>query len=377
MVNSFFQILFDDSAAARAHLTSALGVDSYHLNSSLPGFESKDLQELMPPGIQDRFVQSGLLSHIRSRFLNGAFCRSAHVGDSKVFMADSVVVPDQIVCQLEMEVPALIPNLLVGLRHQELRLQSILRPILLGLGGKLPLARGKYFSFMTKMSRVGNHAPIREGGEFFKAKVDPNLTLHGTDRNRHVVKLAGKACIPVPAGVSADRQGLDLALSRSRQLDLDLTNVCQAKFSIQELVAGLGEGHRPETLTALESWKSAARKEALVRFVQSIKHFLKRLCIDQLELSKLSLQVGELLTLFDVTRRFSTMKGGNSMFQCYVVHQPAKPKLLIQDGLLPLGWINTVSKGCSHISIIPEMTPHAAQFISQTLKSAGLYGGFR
>jgi len=143
-----------------------------------------------------------------------------HVGRLQVFVIDGVVLPEELQCELVMEVSALPPYMLVFASE---KLHGFLAALAALLATRYPtLGLGQGLFRLPILARILDARTIRQRSERLQAEI--NARLPASERQgsaRHIS--TGKANIP-PVRLFADRDGLDGALDRPAPVHRNATD---------------------------------------------------------------------------------------------------------------------------------------------------------
>lgn len=203
-----------------------------------------------------------------------------HRSDVELLNTNNVVSGEEPAGELEVEVFPLVVNLAVLPRQPTLRLLPIVRAAL--------LARKLFMKvldlFQAFLERLWSLNPISVGShqEILESEVEPDsITCSWQFRGRWFF-LDRETDPEIPAGISLDRDGLDLALDRARLDEFVVVVLDANSVSTEELPTGLRERKRGVFLALLEP-RTPGRidlEEPLVRLIQALNHVLEGLRVE-------------------------------------------------------------------------------------------------
>jgi len=233
--------------ASAALLARPTGIDLHHGSAGLFSLVLQDAQKPAPAGIRDRAGQPAVLEHI---------------GDAQAFRRDEPIAMNKSFRNLVMMLPPQIPDSCVDPADLPAGLGPVLPALLLPGDGALRAPQGR--EFLLQVARVFLEPAFGVGEEPFEAYIDSGLRKRALG-DQDLPEIAGEDGVPVVSLV-LERDGLDLALNRAVQLDLDATDMLDPQSVPKEAdavpvgrefdrfvaVAGL-ESRIPRLLPALDS----------------------------------------------------------------------------------------------------------------------------
>jgi hypothetical protein len=217
---------------------------------SVPGINRND-----PHSSFFRFLCEDVEEGAPTRIVRGL--RKPGAGDTldvEGFADNEAVSVYQLSSLLVVEVPTLVRCLLVHAGDFLTGLAAAVRALL--LSGERPLCSPKLLLSLPVTARRLNGLPARRDEEAPEPEVYPDRRAVCGDFGC-ISEVAREDRVPLAARL-LDREGLDLALDRPVQLDLDVAYVLEVEtppaiFEPAPIAVG-GELHEPETLTTLEAW---------------------------------------------------------------------------------------------------------------------------
>ena len=197
-----------------------------------------------------------------------------------VLNADSIVVFEKLVGNLEVKVSSLIVHLLKGLGDKNSSLLSAVRAFLSVRQSLLPLY--EYILGCLEESGIAYLHTIGGSKKGFK----PHIYTHAPASGRqgfggHII--AGKAHIPLVSCTPADGNGLDYAFNWSRQPEFESANLANSEIFAFQFPTSLFQCKAiipVPTLKSGESWLFTIlhpAKEGLVGFIKPLQDVLKYL----------------------------------------------------------------------------------------------------
>jgi hypothetical protein len=214
---------------------------------------------------------------------------------------NGVVMFEQLISQLEMEVPPLVVDLLVGFSDKYSRLASPVRPF--DSATELLLSQSKYILRLLKEAWVFDFHSLRSSKKGLATDINADaLAILRQWLFRHVI--AGETDIPLASGGFTDGYSLNITFNRAGQPEFEPAHLPDRQVFAVKFPATLLEGETVVSVLAPEAWKPSLPIAVLdppekvgIGFVQALKHFLKHLRAYITILRKCYFQFGKLLHL--------------------------------------------------------------------------------
>lgn len=263
-MDTYRQVFRHPGSTAGAELRGVPGRNLDYCPGSLFRFPAQYLKEPEPGRIPHGPVEAGS-AHPRRHILN----------------ADGVIVLDELVGHLEVEVPPLIADFLVGFSHQDPGLPAAVGP--LDPPGKPLLSHSENISGMLKMAGVAYLQPFRSSQE----GLQPDINTYGPVNRRERLEghiLTGEDGMPLACATPADGHSLDAAFNRAGESKLEGADVSDGEKFIRQLPASLLEGEGVVAVPAFEAGEASFSvailyppKEASIGPVQAFQDILEDL----------------------------------------------------------------------------------------------------
>jgi len=330
------QIFGNNYSTIRAYLRSAVGIHHDKLSPSVRRFGREYVAELSPSGIADAFSQTVVLDHILDR---------------KVLNGDKTVIVDQLTGGLMMKVTPSPLNLKVfpGQCPHSLT-PSLAAPFLAGYPF---LCVGQRLLSFSKIAGVIDVFTLTGGGKGLQSNVYPYFLI---TRGKWLgVDDAREDDIPVIT-LPLEGNGLNFALQRPVELDLDVTHVLDIEFVIQfNTIAIDWKSDRMKPVFTFESGIAGLfpfldpSEEGLKRFIQSPQYILGNAEVKQSKIGLLSYLL-ELCRLVVVVKGDTLLLPGiTALLKCRIVEPAGKIQKCFKQHLLGFGGIQAINKRLTHL----------------------------
>ncbi len=199
-----------------------------------------------------------------------------------ILNANSIVVFEKLVGNLEVEVPPLIVHLFKGLSNKNSSLCPTLRAFLSTRQSLLSLC--EYILGCLKEPRIAYLHPIGGGKEGFETDIYA-YTPAGWGQGLCGNVVTGEADIPLTNRASADSDGLDIPLDGAGQPELEPANLRDGQVFAIQPPASLFQSERVISILSLEARKARliaiavlnSSEETLVGFIKALQYILKHL----------------------------------------------------------------------------------------------------
>jgi len=251
----------------------------------------------------------------------------------------------------------------------------------LGKFALLALYFGKGLFFLAKEARVSNLICSRESGKRLESDIYPYLSREFRQLLRFTFN--GERGIPLASTALTYREGLDLALDRAMQHDLEMTDARSREFALCiDLKPTLGIGEAVIAVLALETGKPRLlglffhpSEKGFHGQIKPYRHVLQHLGMDSGKGGTFCFQYrkGGLL-LIKGKRETILFIGLLAFCQQMIIEPSALFQYLMEFGFLFLGGIDLVLKHLTHVQIMAQSTAgvkrEAAPHLPQTWNAA-------
>jgi hypothetical protein len=279
------KVFRNSSPTPGAELRGVPGWDFDDCSGSLFRFPAQYIKEAEPSRISHRPVE----------------CCST-IPSLHLFDADSVIVPDKLIGNFEVEIPSLVRDFLMCFGYQYPGFVPAARA--LDTPRESLLAHGQYILRLLEESGIANFHTIRGGEKKLQPDIDTNCSVvWGQGFKRDII--AGEADEPLPVRSTVNCYGLYRTFDRAREPKLESTDVPDGKVFAVQLPARLFQGEGVIAISSPESREAhfavtivKTAKEALIGSIQALKDILKYLRAYFLILKKGLFQFGKLILLF-------------------------------------------------------------------------------
>src|SRR5947209_1768968 len=281
--------------------------------------------------------------------------------DVQVFHTDDPIGIDDLATFLMGEV---VTSECYSFMHTGYRL-AMLAPLGCPLGKLTMLALhfGKRLFFLAKEARVSNLIRIRESGKCLESDIYPYQSRDFRQSLRFTFN--GERGIPLASTALTYREGLDLALDRSMQHDLEMTDARSREFPLSiHLKPTLRIGDAVIAVLALETGKPRflsmcfhPSEKGFHGKIKPYSHILQHLGMDSGKRGTFCFQYRKGGLLLIKGKRESILFIGLLAFcQQMIIEPPTLFQDLIEPGFLFLGWIYPVLKHFTHVQMIAQST---------------------
>ena len=331
------EVFGDPGPTLGAELGGVPGRDFNYLATSLFRFEAQDVEEPKP----------GHIPH-------GPVERPGAGPRAHLLNVDGVIALEKIVGHLEVEVPPLVADLLVGLGHQD----SGLGPALGALRppGEPPLPHDQDSLGLFEEAGVVYGLAFRGGQEGLTAHIyADSLPGLGQGLFRHTI--AGEGDGPGPRSAVPDGDGLDVPLNGPGKAHLKGADLLDGQTFAFQLPAGLFQGEGVIPAPALEAGEAGLAvailhpaEEAGIGPVQALNDILEDLGADPFVFREGGPELGELsLLVIGRDRPALAGIGADALLQGGIVE--ASAEVQPEGGFLKgsLITLETVQKGLLHL----------------------------
>lgn len=267
--------------------------------------------------------------------------------------ADSIVILNKLISNLEMEVPPLIPHLLVGFGDEYSGLSPSVRGFYPARQPLLPI----FESFLSLLEKSGifYFDTIRYSQKAMATDIYSYRFASGLKGSR-INSIARETDVPLASACPADGNGLDCTLNRSGQAQLEPANVCDTEVFALQPPARLLECEAVIPVPAFEAREAGLvsildpTKEPFVGFVQPLKHFLENLGAYLTVFRKGILEFWQLLDLVKTGDRAMILSvNGNTLLKSGIIEITTKVKPIV--GFLKSLWTcqKAIFEGLFHL----------------------------
>ena len=281
------QVFGNPGPTLGAELGGIPGWDFNYLTTSLFRFEAKYVEELKP-------------SHIP----HGSVERSEADPRAHLLYVEGAVVSQETIGHLEVEVPPLIADLLVGPGHQYSSLGSAFRafrPV-----GESPLPHSQDSLGPFEEAGVIYGLAFRGGQEGFAADINADcLFCWGQGLFRHVI--TGEGGEPSARSTAPDGDSFDVSLYGPGEPKLESAHLPDGQVFVFQLPTGLRQGERVIPILALEAGEASlaiaipgSAKEPFVGPVQPFQDILEDLGTNLFVFGESSPELGKLFLLAEI-----------------------------------------------------------------------------
>lgn len=329
-----------DICPAQTRLTRATRIDFHQQASGAFCLVRKHEDERRPSGVVNRLTQPTTNKPFYIQILDG----------------NQTVVVNNLARFFVVKVSALIANMIVEPLEQQVRFSSAVRAFL--SSRYPPLQTPEIRLGVTKPARVINRVPITHGGERDQANVDAGCVC--VEGQWLCCDLNGEQGEP-SARFSFDRQSFDYPFNRSVKINADAPDFRDPQFVPIERVSDLSKSetvvttHRTKARTPRFITAFHSAKECLKPKMYTFEHVLQRLRVYACHVFTQFLNFRQLDGLIKVRDGLALPRPRFPTFlQASVIHLAANGKLIIENPLLLLGWINTVAKRLNHGPILQD-----------------------
>lgn len=331
------KVFRDSSPTLGAELGCVLGRDFDYFPSSLRRFEAKYIEETKPCHIPYRPIET-----------------TPAIKGIQLLYINSVIVSEKPIGSLEVEVPSLVSDLLMGLGNKD----SSFRPSLGALlfSGKPLLSHSKSILRLLKEAGVFYFSAVGGGEKGLAAHINADRLANLGQRSfGHVI--AGEAGEPFTARASANCYGLYVPLDGAGEPEFEYANLPDSEVFAFELPSSLLEGEAIIPISALEARESRfaiailnPAKEASIGFVKPFQHLLEHLGVYFLIFREGCFEFRKLVNLVIAGDRASILLVyDNALLKGGIVEKPTKVKpmfcLLEVLGIC----LNTIFEGLFHL----------------------------
>lgn len=283
--------------------------------------------------------------------------------------ADGIVEVHKLVGYLKVKVPPLIGDFLMSFGYKD---ASLIPPVgAFDSPRESLLAHGQNIPRPLKEAGVADFHTFGGSQKGLKADINTYHFIVGGKRFQWNI-LAGEADIPFARRAMADGNRLDSALYRVGEPELESADVPDSEVFAIQFPTSLFQREGVVAVPTLESREACfaiiilcAAKEALVGFVQALKHILKHLRANISIFRESCFKLRKLLNLLIAGNENSVMPvGGGALLQGGVVEMTTQRKPT-------LGFFNSLRAGTN--SVFKRLSPLHNLSIAQSKKGGRLY----
>jgi len=247
-----------------------------------------------------------------------------------LFNTDSAVVFQQLISELEMEIPPLVAYFLMGFGDKDSCLSPAIRAFNPAREPLLPQHK-QILRLLGEAGIVNLHA-IGGCEKRLTANINPHNFIRGRQGNEGNI-IAGKAGIPFSRGITVNGDGLDVALYWAGQPEFKLADISDGEVSAIKFPPRLFQGETVVPISTLEAGKTrlisilSSSEKPSVGSVKPLKGILKHLRTYLSVFRERNLQFGKLFNLVVAGYMpFVLFVDGYSLFKGAVVEVTAKIK---------------------------------------------------
>ena len=246
---------------------------------------------------------------------------------------DSVVVLKQLISNLEVKIPSLVIDPLMGFGYQHSCLAPSART--LDSMGEPLLPYGKQVMRLLKKARILYLHAFRSGEEGLTPYINADTPASWRQwLLKHVV--TRETDIPFASRSSADGDGLNIPLNRAGQPEFKSAYIPNGQILAVKFPTCLFEGETGIPLPALETWEARLiaifdpTKEAGIRFVKTFNHFLQNLRASFSVFGEGCFKFRKLFNLTKAGYRASVLTvDGDTLLKSSIIESAAKIKPIV------------------------------------------------
>lgn len=324
------KILSNPGSAAGAELRRVPGGNLDDSSGSFFRFPAQYIEEPKPSCVSYRPVKS---------------CTA--IPEVHLLNADGIVEVHKLVGYLKVKVPPLVGDFLMSFGYKD---ASLIPPVgAFNSPGEPLLAHGQNIPRPLKEAGVADFHTFGGSQKGLKADINTYHFIVGGKRFQWNI-LAGEAGVPFARRATADGNRFDSALYRAGKPELESADVPDSEVFAIQLPTSLFQREGVVAVPTLESREACfaitilySAKEALVGFVQALKHVLEHLRADISIFRESCFKLRKLLNLLIAGNENSVMPvGGDALLQGSVVEMTAQRKPT-------LGFFNSLRAGINSI----------------------------
>jgi hypothetical protein len=343
-----------------AELRGVPGRNFDDCSGSLLRFPPQYIEETKPGGVSHRPVE-----------------RRSAIPRIHLLNADGIVEPDQLISYLEVEIPSLVINFLMGFGYQHPGFSPTVRAFY--PPRESLLAHNQDGPRPFEKSRVAYLHTIGGSEKRLKPDIDTNCFIRwGLWFKRHII--AGESDKPLTRRGPADSDRLNIPFYRAGEPKFEFTQVPDSEIPAIKFPTRLLEGEGVIAISSLESGKACFTvavpnppEKARKGSVQTFQHILKHLRTHFFVFGECLLNFGKLILLvISRDRAVMPLPGSETLLQGGVIEVPAqkKPALSLVDSLrvglglvlkrlfpLHVSIIANTRKGCKPYRASPSVSP--------------------
>jgi len=233
------QLFLDKLAASGARLARIARINKCHGSTSLCRFVDRELHELSPRYISNRFSNA-----FKSVF--------SHIFDVQLFKSYELICAYKFTRKFMRKILAFISDLAVNMSDYLTSFTSYWRSLF--SPAKFLLSLCKFLFFNSEKSGIVDFLASRERGKGLKTDIDAN---YGINLWQGIcLDFTRKGSPPLTNSISADSQGFNGSFNISMLPNFNRTNFRNSEFVANDPEAGLRKGEAIISVKTPESWEA-------------------------------------------------------------------------------------------------------------------------